>query len=174
VLIATSEVASVAHVIDVASGHITANLPVGSRPREALFLKGGREAWVSSEQRGTIAVIALRARRVVRTIDLVAAFPELPIVQAVEMEASRDGRTVYVALGRGDGVAEIDAATHAIGRRYPTGHRTWGIALSPDGRRLYAAAGLSGTLTIVDLAHGGASKTIDLGGKPWTVEAAPR
>ncbi len=173
-LIATSEVASVAHFIDVASGKVIANLPVGSRPREVLFLKGGSEAWVSSEQRGTIAVFDARTRKMKRLIDLVRAFPELENAQAVELELTRDGKRAFVAMGRGDQVAEIDPATYRVVRAYPTGHRTWGIALSPDDKRLYAASGLSGTATVIDLQGNKVAHTVQLGGKPWTAEAVAR
>lgn len=173
-VIATSEVASTAHMIDARTGAVLENAPVGSRPRDVLFLKGGREAWVSSEQRGTISVFELPSRKLLRTIDLVAAFPDLGTVQAVEMDTSADGRRVFVAMGRGDRVAEIDPASFGVVRSFPTGHRTWGIGLSPDGTRLYAASGLSGTLTIVNLRANIVERTVTLGGKPWTAQAAPR
>jgi YVTN family beta-propeller protein len=129
---------------------------------------------VSSEQRGTISIFDTATRRIVATVDLVAAFPDLETVQAVEMEATRDGKRAFVAMGRGDRVAEIDPATLKVVRSFPTGHRTWGIGLSPDEGRLYAASGLSGEVTIVDLADDRVSRTLKLGGKPWTAQAAPR
>ncbi len=173
-LIATSEVASVAHFIDVATAKVMDNMPVGSRPREVLFVDGGKEAWVSSEQRGTIHVFDAATHREKRTIDLVLEFPDLEKVQAVELELTPDGRRAFVAMGRGDQVAEIDPKTYRVVRAFPTGHRTWGISLSPDASRLYAASGLSGTVTIIDLKTNRVRKTIRLGGKPWTTEAALR
>jgi YVTN family beta-propeller protein len=147
---------------------------VGTRPRDVLFLAGGRRVWISSEQRGTITVFDAGTRRIVHVIDLVPAFPDLEQVQSVEMDATRDGRRVFVAMGRSDRVAEIDPATMQVVRSFPTGHRTWGIGLSPDDRRLYAASGLSGTLTIVDLATNQVVRTVTLGGKPWSALAVPR
>jgi PQQ-dependent catabolism-associated beta-propeller protein len=173
-LIATSEVASVAHFIDVATARVIANEPVGSRPREVLFLKGGKEAWVTSEQRGTIHVFDTASRKELRRIDLVAEFPDLENPQAVELELTRDGKRAFVAMGRGDRVAEIDPATYRVVRFFPTGHRTWGISLAPDDSRLYAASGLSGTVTIVDLKANEVLETVDLGGRPWTTEAVAR
>ncbi len=173
-LIATSEVASVAHFIDVASARVMDNMPVGSRPREVLFVDGGREAWVSSEQRGTIQVVDTATHREKRTIDLAREFPDLEKPQAVELELTPDGRRAFVAMGRGDHVAEIDPKTYRVVRAFPTGHRTWGISLSPDASRLYAASGLSGTVTIIDLRANRVSETVHLGGKPWTTEAALR
>lgn len=169
----TSEVAGVVHLIG-PDGAIRKNLVVDSRPRDVLFRKGGRELWASSEQRGSIRVFALPGGDLLDMIDLAAAVPERDTVQAVELKPSRDGRTIYAALGRGDGVAEIDAASHKLRRWFPTGHRTWGIALSPDNKRLYAAAGLSGDLTEIDLGSGKTLRTVTLGGRPWTVVAVTR
>ena len=77
-------------------------------------------------------------------------------------------------MGRSDRVAEIDPATMQVVRSFPTGHRTWGIGLSPDERRLYAASGLSGMLTIVNLETNAVADTVQLGGKPWGAVAVAR
>src|SRR5690348_12190728 len=150
-VVATSEVANLAHFIDAASGKLLDSVPVGSRPRFVLFLNGGRTVWVSSEQRGTISVFDAATHRVVRTIDLTQSFDIPEPVQAIEMRATKDERRVFVAMGRSNRVAEIDPATDAVVRSFPTGERTWGIGLSPDESRLYAASGLSGTLTIIEI-----------------------
>jgi PQQ-dependent catabolism-associated beta-propeller protein len=173
-VVATSEAASTAHFIDTATGHLLDSVPVGSRPRDVLFLDGGRKVWVSSEQRGTISVFDSGSRKIVAIIDLVPAFPDLDQVQAVEMKATRDGKRVFVAMGRSNQVAEIDPASLKVVRSFPAGDRNWGIALSPDEHRLYAASGLSGDLTIVDLRRNKVVGRVKLGGKPWGVVAAPR
>jgi PQQ-dependent catabolism-associated beta-propeller protein len=173
-VVATSEAASSAHFIDAATGRLLDSVMVGSRPRDVLFLKGGREIWVSSEQRGTISVFDAATRRILHTIDLVAAFPDLQTVQAVEMEVTRDGRRAFVAMGRGNHVAEIDPATWTVVRRFPTGERNWGLALSPDDSRLYAASGISADLTIIDLRSNEVLKRVSFAGKPWGVEVVRR
>ena len=173
-VVATSEVASVAHFIDPAKGTVLASVPVGSRPRSVLFLKDGREAWVSSEQRGTISVFDAGAHQLRTTIDLAAAFPDLDSAQTVEMHATRDGRRVFVAMGRGNRVAEIDPASYRVVRSFPTGERTWGFGIAPDDSRLYAASGLSGDVTVVDLADNKVTHTVKVGGKPWTALAVAR
>ena len=147
---------------------------VGTRPRDVLFLKGGKEIWVSSEQRGTISVFDAATRRVIYTIDLVPAFPDLETVQAVEMEVTRDGKRAFVAIGRGNQVAEIDPASWKVVRHFPTGERNWGLALSPDDRRLYAVSGLSGDITIIDLGNNQVLRRVKFAGKPWGVEALAR
>ena len=147
---------------------------VGSRPRDAVFVDGGRKLWVSSEQRGTISVFDVASRKIIDTIDLVAAFPDIETVQAVELDMTRDGKRAFVAMGRANQVAEIDPRTLKVVRSFPTGERTWGIGLSPDDKRLYAASGLSGDRTIIDLQSNKVLKRVKLGGHPWGVLAAPR
>jgi YVTN family beta-propeller protein len=173
-VVATSEVANLAHFIDASSGKLLDSVPVGSRPRFVLFLNGGRTVWVSSEQRGTISVFDAATHRVVHTIDLNQSFDIPEPVQAIEMRATRDEGRVFVAMGRSNRVAELDPKTYAVRRWWPTGERTWGIGLSPDETRLYAASGLSGTLTIVDLKRNKVERTVTLGGRPWGAIAAPK
>src|SRR5437762_3600380 len=116
------------HLVDGATGEVTGTIrtgarprglelspdgkllyvAAGNRPRAVLFLRGGREAWVSSEQRGTISVFDPATRKIVATIDLVQLLPQFATVQAVEMAITRDGKRAFVALGRGNHVAEID------------------------------------------------------------------
>lgn len=171
-VVATAEASSTVHFIDAATGDTRATAIVGTRPRDVLFLGG--QIWISSEQRGTVSLFDARTLRLVRTIDLVPAFPDVTQVQSVEMDSTRDGHRVFVAMGRSDRVAEIDPATLQVVRSFPTGQRTWGIGLSPDDRRLYAASGLSGSLTIVDLTQNRVLRTVQLGGKPWTALAVAR
>lgn len=173
-VVATSETASLAHFIDAANGRLIDSLPVGSRPRFVLFMNGGRTVWVSSEQRGTITVFDTATRRIIQTIDLTQSFDIEQPVQAVEMRATRDGKRVFVAMGRSNRVAEIDPATGSVVRSFPTGERTWGIGLSPDETRLYAASGISGTLTIIDVTKNNVMRTVEIGGRPWGAVAAPR
>jgi len=128
---------------------------------------------VSSEQRGTISVFDPATRKIIDTIDLVQALPRIEQVQAVEMLVTRDGKRVFVALGRGNHVAEIDPATRKLVRTFPVGNRDWGIALSPDQSRLYAIAGLSADMTIIDLKANRVVRTVKLGGQPWGAVAVP-
>ena len=130
-IVATSEVANLAHFIDAQTGRLLDSVPVGSRPRFALFLNHGKTVWVSSEQRGTISIFDAATHRIVGTVDLTKSFDIPEPVQAIEMRATKDEKSVFVAMGRSNRVAEIDPATDAVVRSFPTGERTWGIGVSP-------------------------------------------
>ncbi|MGA0585527.1 hypothetical protein ACO2Q2_00065 [Dyella sp. KRB-257] len=92
-------------------------------------------------------------------------------VQAVGLVLRPD--RAFVALGRGDAVAEVDPKTFAISRYFPVGHRNWGIGIAPDGKQLVAANGLSGDGTVIDLVANKPVATIAVGGKPWGVVVTP-
>lgn len=167
-VVCTSEGASLVHFIDVAAAKLMTSFLVGTRPRDALFTEGGRRLWVSSERRATITVFDPSARKQVATIDFEKADPP-PNVQAVQMVMTHDGSRVYVGLGRGNHVAEVDARTYKVLRYFPAGFRDWNLALSPDERRVYTANGLSGDVSVIDLRSGKTAATIKVGGQPWGV-----
>jgi PQQ-dependent catabolism-associated beta-propeller protein len=172
-VVCTSETASLVHFIDAATHEVIDNVPVGTRPRAAVFSQDGRWLWVSSETRAAVVVFDMRTRRVLRTIDFDRDSRAPATVQAVGIALTDDGTLAYVALGRGDHVAEVDARTGAIMRYDPVGHRNWGIALSKDGGRVFAANGLSGDVTVLDTRTHQRLATITTGGKPWGVVVGP-
>jgi len=170
-VICTSESASLVHFIDAASARLVDSVLVGTRPRDAVFSADGKQLWVSSETRASVAVFAMPARKVVHTVDFDDDDTAPATVQAVGL-VLRPQRA-FVALGRGNAVAEVDPRTFAIRRYFPVGSRNWGIGLSPDGRRLIAANGLSGDVTVIDLVANRPVATIPVGGKPWGVVVTP-
>jgi PQQ-dependent catabolism-associated beta-propeller protein len=173
-LVTTSETTSTAHFIDAANGEMLDSEPVGTRPRYVLFLDGGKTVWVSSEQRGRISIFDAATHKLIGTIDLVQQVDTDKPVQTVEMAATRDERRVFVGMGRTNMVAEIDPKTRSVVRTFPTGERTWSVALSPDETRLYAVSGISGTLTIIDIQRNKLRHTVKLPGRPWGAIAVAR
>ena len=170
-VICTSESASLVHFIDATSAKLVDSVLVGTRPRDAQFNADGSQLWVSSETRATVTVFAMPSRKVLHTIDFDADDNAPDTVQAVGI-VLRPQRA-FVALGRGNAVAEVDPGTFAIRRYLPAGQRDWGIAAAPDGKRLYAANGLSGDVTVFDLIANKPIATIPVGGKPWGVVVTP-
>jgi YVTN family beta-propeller protein len=160
------------HFIEAATGKMLDSLLVGARPRDAKFTPDGSRLWVTSESRASVAVFDPATRKILSTIDLRKADPP-PGVQAVSMAMTRAADRLYVAAGRGNHAAEIDMKAMKVTRWFPTGERTWGIALSPDETRLYGASGLSGDLAVIDLKSGKRVKVLKLGGRPWGVVTTP-
>ena len=171
-IVCTSESASLAHFIDSRTGRLLASEMVGTRPREARFSPDGRTLWVSSEVRGNVTVFDMPSRHRRGVVDLdVEGAPDT--VQAVGISFSGDGARAYVALGRGNGVAEIDARSLRVVRWLQAGSRVWSVGLAEGEQRLYAANGLSGDASVVDLKSGRALATVKTGGKPWGVVVRP-
>jgi YVTN family beta-propeller protein len=170
-VICTSESASLVHVIDARSARLVDSMMVGTRPRDAVFSADGRQLWVSSETRATVTVFSMPGRALLHTIDFDTDDRAPDTVQAVGMVLSPT--RAFVALGRGNAVAEVDPATFAIRRYFPVGNRSWGIGLAPDGKRLYAANGLSGSVTVIDLVGNRPLATVTVAGKPWGVVVTP-
>jgi PQQ-dependent catabolism-associated beta-propeller protein len=175
-VLATSEASSMAHFLDISGAPdkpvLLNNVLVDTRPRYAKFTADSEQVWVSSELRGTVAVFETRTQRRLGKIDFERSDLEGDTLQAIGIEITRDGRRAFVALGRGNQVAEVDPRTFSIVRSFPAGFRVWNIALAPDETHLYAVAGLSAELTIIDLRSNKVAATVKLGGKPWGVIAS--
>ena len=170
-VICTSESAALVHFIDAASAKLVDSVLVGTRPRDAQFSADGSQLWVSSETRASVTVFAMPSRKVLHTIDFDDDDKAPDTVQAVGIVLRP--RRAFVALGRGNAVAEVDPATFAIRRYFPVGSRNWSIGMSHDGKRLFAANGLSGDVTVIDLAANKPFATVRTGGKPWGVVVVP-
>jgi YVTN family beta-propeller protein len=86
---------------------------------------------------------------------------------------SQDAQRLYVATGRGNTVAVIDAASRKLLHMIPVGQRPWGLALTPDGQRLYAANGLSNDVSVIDTATGQVIANVKAGDGPWGIVIKP-
>jgi PQQ-dependent catabolism-associated beta-propeller protein len=172
-VIQASETASMAHVVDAAKGKVIDNLIVDTRPRYIAFTPDGRQFWVSSEIRATVTAFDTATRRRLGKIDFGELLPgerkQGENLQAVGIAFTRAGDRAFVALGRGQLVAEIDPKTLALVRTFPVGWRAWNLALSPDEHMLYTANGLSGDVTAIDLVHNRVVDSVPLKGKPWGI-----
>jgi PQQ-dependent catabolism-associated beta-propeller protein len=175
-VLATSEASSMAHFLDISGAPgepvLVNNVMVDTRPRYAKFTSNSERVWVSSELRGTVAIFDTRTQRRLGKVDFERSELEGDTLQAIGIEITRDDKRAFVALGRGNQVAEVDPNTFEIVRAFPAGFRVWNIALAPDEAHLYAVAGLSAELTIIDLRSNRVASTIKIGGKPWGIVAA--
>jgi PQQ-dependent catabolism-associated beta-propeller protein len=99
--------------------------------------------FVTNEQDDTVSVIDGNALKVIDTI-AVGRRPR-------GIEASPDGRRVYVALGDEDRFDVIDVATRKVVDSLPSGPDPERFAVSPDGSRLYVANEDDNVVTILDI-----------------------
>ncbi len=114
----------------------------GADPSAIVLSRNGRYAYVTMTNVDRVAIVDLRARRVIGGLDL-RLFDEAPYgTQPDAIVRSPDGTRVYVALAGMNAVAVLDsrnpAKLHRLGL-IPTGWYPSALAVSKDGRYLYVA-----------------------------------
>lgn len=173
IVINTSETTNMVHWIDTASLTLIDNTLVDQRPRDGVFTPDGKSLWVSSEIGGTVAVIDVGRREVVKTISFRIGGISPDRVQPVGIELTRDGRYAFVALGPANHVAVIDARTYAVLAYLLVGRRVWHLALNRHETRLYTTNGVSGDVTVIDVGRLEPIKSVRVGRYPWGVVVKP-
>jgi PQQ-dependent catabolism-associated beta-propeller protein len=167
----TSETSSTVSVIDTTSNQLVKTFLVGARPRDVVFAPGGSRAFVSAENGGSISTINTNEHAVLNTMRLPGA--GTPTMKPKGIACSADGKRLYLATGRGNSVAVLDASTLQLVTIIPVGQRPWGIALTPDGKKLYAANGLSNDVSVIDTSTNQVIRTIKAGDGPWGIAMKP-
>jgi PQQ-dependent catabolism-associated beta-propeller protein len=159
----TAETSNVISVIDAKQARTAANILVDSRPRAVIFTRNGKRAWATAELGGTVMLIDVAKNTVLHRIRLGRADKPVGLV------LSPDEKRLYVATGRGNGVAVIDTISRKVVKTIPAGSRVWGIAITPDGRKLYAANSLGNTISVIDTTALRVVKTIPTDDGPWAL-----
>ena len=84
------------------------------------------------------------------------------------LQLTPDGKTLYVANGRGGTVSVVDTgARRVVDTITAVGARPWGVALSPDGKTLYTANGASNDVSVIDLVARKVTRRIPTCRGPW-------
>jgi PQQ-dependent catabolism-associated beta-propeller protein len=167
----TSEGANTVYAIDVAKRKLAGQVKVGMRPRRFALSPDGSELWVTNELGASVSIIATQGMKVQQTLSFQLPGMRASDITPVGMLMTPDGKTVWVALGRANHVAEVDVATRTVRRVVLVGKRAWGVALSKDGSRLYVANGMSDDMTIINTENAKALKTVPAGRVPHTILA---
>ena len=165
-------------VVDLDSGKVTREIPVGVAPYDAVLSADGTTAYVSNwggrmprpgeaaapssgtpvlidkrgiAQSGTVSRIDLKAGRETAQADT-GLHPS-------DLALSPDGKTLYVANANSDSVSALTTADHSLRWTFPVkpdpslpfGSAPNALALSPDGKRLYVACGGNNAVALVRL-----------------------
>ncbi len=162
----TSESTSMVHVISVPEHEVVANILVGARPREIAFSEDGKFGYVTCEVGGEVVKWELATNQIVERKKLRR---EIRLVKPKGIRRGPDGDAFYIATGRGDVVAILDAETLELEGTIPVGRRVWGMAFSNDGKTLYVTNGLDHDLSVIDVAAQKEVRRIDVGEMPWGV-----
>nr|WP_084181561.1 PQQ-dependent catabolism-associated beta-propeller protein [Polaromonas glacialis] len=169
----TSEVANVVHLVDLAQRKVVKNIRVGNRPRRFVLAAGGKELWVSNELGASVSIVNTDDQSVKQTLAFKVKGMRASDITPVGMALSPDGKTVWVALGRANHVAEVDRASREVRNTILVGKRAWGLTVHPDGKTVYVANGLSDDMTLIDTAAGKAVRSVAAGRVPHSVLVQP-
>src|SRR4051794_23276511 len=144
--------ANSAGLIDVASGRILAEVPVGGRPDGIAFGEGA--VWVANHTDGTVSRIDAAKRAVVQTV----------AVGSGPGGIATGFGSVWVANGEDRTVSRINAATNRVVQTITVGTGPSGVATGAGA--VWVTNGLDGTVTRIDPDNGTVTATYDVGGAP--------
>jgi len=134
------------------SGWVETAIPVGKGPEGFDVSPDGRELWAANSHDGTVSIIDVASRKVIRTL-------QLQTKMANRLKFTPDGKRVLVSDLRSGDLVALDAMTRNEIRRVSVGRGAAGILLTPDGLRAYVAASPDNNVAVVDL------KTLSVSGR---------
>ncbi len=147
-------------IIDLATMHELARLPIGGKPAGVAISRDGARAYVTSPEGHFVSVIDARARKVEKRI----AAPGAPLGIAV----APDGRRIYVADMYGRNLYAIDPQSGAS-QHVEVGAAPAGVVATQDGRLLLVALRDDDALAILDAASLSVLARVKVGKHPFGV-----
>jgi YVTN family beta-propeller protein len=168
-------------VVDLKSGKLEKEIPVGIAPYDILLTPDNETAYVSNwggrraekgertaKSSGTDTIVddrGVAASGSVSVIDLKQGRETAQIIVGLhpsDLKLSSDGRRLYVANANSDTVSVIDTAAHTVidavdvrpDPALPFGSAPNALVLSADGTKLYAANGGNNGVAVVSLNQG--------------------
>lgn len=172
-VISTSEGESLAEWIDGAKLEVVDKTSVDTRPRASEFTADGKQLWVTSQNAANLNIIDVATKRSLKKIAFSVPGVAPETVMPVGIRIDKQQRFAYVALGRANRIAVIDAQKLEVVNYLAVGQRVWNMAFSDDQKRLYTANGLSDDVSIVDLEKHQVISTVAVGKTPWAIVSKP-
>jgi len=168
-----SETTNMVHWIDTKTNAIVENTLVDPRPRALGFTADSQQLWVTSEMAGTLMILDVKTKQIIKTIKFDVQGVTADKIQPVGVVIDKDRKRGYVALGPANRVAVINAQTFEVEKYLLVGQRVWNLAFSPDQKRLYTTNGTSNDISLIDLETQTVTKSIGVGTYPWGVAVKP-
>ncbi|HVO62682.1 MAG TPA: YncE family protein [Terriglobales bacterium] len=134
------------------SGWAQTAIPVGKGPEGFDVSPDGRELWAANSHDGTVSIIDVVSRKVIRTLILQTQM-------ANRLKFTPDGKRVLISDLRSGDLVVVDGVTRNEIKRIAVGHGAAGILVAPDGSRAYVAASPDDNVAVVDL------KTVSVSGR---------
>jgi YVTN family beta-propeller protein len=138
-----------------------------------VFTPDEKYDWVAAEIGGTVEVINTATKEVEKKIPFSVPGVRKEFIQPEGIRFVKQGAVAFVALGRANHVAVVDAKTYEVKNYIQVGHRVWQLGLSPDASKLYAVNGLTNDVSIIDVASLKVEKSVPVGRLPWGIAVKP-
>ncbi len=127
-------------------------VPVGKGAEGFDVSPDGKELWTADAGDGTVTVIDLASKKVVKTI-------AANVKGANRLKFTPDGKHAFISTLSGPNATVIDSATRAVIKTIAIGRGAAGIEMQPDGVRVFIACTPDSYVTTIDL------KTLEVTGK---------
>jgi YVTN family beta-propeller protein len=153
-LYVTAELSNAVFAVDTKTRKVVAEIPTGQIESHMLVITSdGRRAYTANVHVGSISVLDLQKRSVVKTISIAK--------QIQRVSLSPDGRQVFTHDQDSPRIAVIDTAKNEIANWLDLPAPVYSSAPTPDGRWLLANSS-AGKLFVWDLVAGKLARTFDI------------
>jgi YVTN family beta-propeller protein len=165
-LYVTTELDKTITIIDPKTLKIIGAIPTG-QPQSHMFVLShdGRRAYTANVGPGTVSVIDVPARKVLKIIPISANTQRISI--------SPDDKWVFTADQTKPQMAVINTATNAVAKWIPMEGIGYGAAPTPDGRWLLVALPDQNKVAVIDLKSMQVTRTVAVGAYPQEVLVRP-
>jgi PQQ-dependent catabolism-associated beta-propeller protein len=169
----TSETTNMLHWIDTSTYQLEHNTLVDQRPRHVEFSHDGQVLWASSEIGGTVTVMDVASKAVVKTLRFKLPGVHKDRIQPVGVKLTTDGKYAFVALGPANHVAVVDANRYEVLDYLLVGRRVWHLEFAADESLLLSSNGVSGDVSVINVEDRKVIKSIKVGRYPWGIAVKP-
>ncbi|MGA7242675.1 MAG: cytochrome D1 domain-containing protein [Terracidiphilus sp.] len=165
-LYVTTELDKTITVIDPKTLKIVGAIPTGQLESHMLILShNGHRAYTANVGPGSVSVIDLQARKVLKIIPVSANTQRISI--------SPDDKWVFTADQTKPQMAVIDTATNTVAKWIPMEGIGYGAAPTPDNRWLLVALPDQNKVAVIDLKTMQVARTVSVGDYPQEVLVRP-
>jgi YVTN family beta-propeller protein len=155
-------------VMDIGTGMVLANVPVGDEPEGVAVSPDGKLVYVTVEGDNVLVAVDPVTFAVIKRI---------PVGKRPRSVAfAKDGAHAYVTGENDASLTLIDVARQTVVQTVKVpgaGARPMGVAVSPDGKHVYVTTGRGGQLVAFDAATLAPQKSVAVGQRPWGVAVSP-
>jgi YVTN family beta-propeller protein len=134
-------------VIDVALDKVVSTIAVGTSPAGVVAVNAVGKVFVTNPESRNVSVIDMRTNTVIATL---TAGTE-PFQAPLGVDATHDGRYVFVADWQAHQLLAFDTRTHALAWRVALGKAPSGVAAHPDNKRVFVAERDDDQVAVIDI-----------------------